>query len=254
MQHFKYFPIIEYSNNQVTNIMVRGKVRDLIKSNIMSFYTYIVSDTDRPDTLAFNIYGASHHTWLIFYANDIFDPLYDWPLVDKDFEKFIISKYGSIGNARSEADEALVLTLGTGAGNYFIGQQAFQGATFANSISRGTVTAWDPVRKKLRLRDVKGDFHPLSGVVQVTGGGVSYNVKLRTDLIHHYEILAGQNAGIIIDQATFLNPLSFIGQEKKAVTHYEYELRENEKKRNIKIIRQGYLSKINNEMKTLFLE
>jgi hypothetical protein len=234
--------------------MVRGRIRDLIKNSVMSYYTYIVNDTDRPDTLAFNIYGASHYAWLIFYANDMFDPLYDWVLSDRDFEKFIVSKYGNIGNARSEADEALILTLGSGSGTFFIGQQVFQGASFTNSVSSGIVTEWNPIRKTLRLRNVKGDFHRLSGVVNATGSSVSYNIKLRTNLIHHYEIEDGQHEGLIIDQATFLDPFSFVGQSKKAVTHYEYELRLNESKRNVKIINQSYLSQITNEMKVLFLD
>jgi hypothetical protein len=253
MKHFTYFPIIEYSSKQATNILVRSKIRELVKQNTTGFYNHIVTDTDRPDTLSHAFYGTSNYTWLIFYANDIYDPFYDWPLSDRDFEKFIVSKYGSIGNARSEADESIVLTMGVGSGAFQVGQQAFQGTTFNDSISRGIVTAWDPVKRRLRLRNVQGNFHPGSGNVVVTGGGVNYSIKFRTSLIDHYEVVDGDRPGLIIDQSTFLNPNAFPGLEKKAVTHYENELRLNEAKRNIKIFKKDQIGKIINELRVIFL-
>ena len=39
--------------------------------------------------------------WLIFLANNIVDPYYSWPLTQNTFQDFIISKYGTIANAKS---------------------------------------------------------------------------------------------------------------------------------------------------------
>jgi len=253
MKHFKYFPVIEYSKQQATNLLVRTKVRDLVKQNHTGFYTHIITDDERPDTIAEAFYGSGNYTWLIFYANDIFDPLYDWPLSERQFNKFIVSKYGSIGNARSEADEAMVLTLNPGTGNFNVGQQVFQGVSFTNFISRGIVTAWNPISRVLRLRNVAGNFHPGSGNIAVTGGGVNYSIRFRRNLIHHYEIEEGENAGLIIDQRTFLDPNEFPTQQKKAVTFFEWEMRENEAKRNIKIFQKRHIGRILNELKVIFL-
>ena len=148
----------------------------------------------------------------------------------------------------------MLLTLdSSGSGTFYVGQQAFQGVSYTNSISRGLVTGWNPTTRQLRLKDVVGDFHPNSGNVVVTGGGVSYKINSRRDLIHHYEILSGDDAGTIIDRKTFLDPTSFIGQEKKAVTFFESEKRDNEARRNIKIIDNRYVTTIINELKTIFL-
>ena len=39
--------------------------------------------------------------WLIFYANDIFDPYYDWPFFGSQFQEFVKNKYGSILSAQN---------------------------------------------------------------------------------------------------------------------------------------------------------
>jgi hypothetical protein len=80
----------------MTNLLVRAKIRDAVKNNSYTYYTYRISDADRPDILAAKYYGNGSYTWAIFYANDIMDPLTDWPLTQNNFNSFIIKKYGSI--------------------------------------------------------------------------------------------------------------------------------------------------------------
>lgn len=96
MIHYKYFPKIFYGEDAATNIMVRAKVRDMIKSSAIAYYPYLVRDGDKPEIIADKYYGSVDYTWLVFYANDIFDPIWDWPLDYKDFNSFLVSKYGTI--------------------------------------------------------------------------------------------------------------------------------------------------------------
>lgn len=84
-----------------TNILFRLRVvRDVI-TNSSAYYEYLVKESDTPDILAFNIYGTSEAHWVILFANDMVDPQYDWPLNSRDFQNYIINKYGSIENAKT---------------------------------------------------------------------------------------------------------------------------------------------------------
>jgi len=105
MKHFEFFPKIDYSNEKSVNIMVRGKIRDAILANVALYYKYTIEDSDRPDILANKYYGNSNHTWAIFYANEIFDPRFDWPLNSSQFYSYIKAKYGSVQKTQNLLDE-----------------------------------------------------------------------------------------------------------------------------------------------------
>lgn len=105
MKHFEFFPKVEYCDNLIINIMVRGKIRDAILDQTALYYKYTVSDTDRPDVLAAKYYGNANHTWAIFYANEIFDPRFDWPLNNAQFYAYLKSKYGSVQKTQNLLDE-----------------------------------------------------------------------------------------------------------------------------------------------------
>jgi len=100
MEHFRYFPQITYSDELAVNIMVRGVIRDYILENKVLYYEYTIPDGMRPDILASKYYGNSKYTWIIFYANNIIDPIEDWPLSSREFNSYILSKYGRIESAK----------------------------------------------------------------------------------------------------------------------------------------------------------
>lgn len=96
MKYFDYLPTFEYSELSATNIMVRAKVRDYVINNATVYYKHRIEDGDRPDTLATRYYGNSNYTWLIFYANEIYDPFFDWPLSHESLIAHMVSKVGSL--------------------------------------------------------------------------------------------------------------------------------------------------------------
>jgi hypothetical protein len=113
MAYFKYFPVIEYdvrgtkNNNriqQVTDVLrrVRKKINVV---NSAFFEQYFISDADRADTLAHQIYGDSTLHWVILYANYMTNPYYDWPLSYYDLRKFINKKYSNINDTHHYEDE-----------------------------------------------------------------------------------------------------------------------------------------------------
>lgn len=105
MKHFTYFPKINYSDYEVTNILVRARLREVVTKNSAVAYDYVIEDGDRADIIASKYYGNSDYTWCIFYANNIYDPLHDWPKTTKQFYNYIKQKYGSVEKAMSQLEE-----------------------------------------------------------------------------------------------------------------------------------------------------
>lgn len=95
-----YYALDGQSPIIITNIMTRVRLKNFIRKNAYVYYTYQVKDTDSPSTIAHKYYGDPNREWLVFLANDIIDPNYDWVMTYDVFQKFIAGKYGSISAAQ----------------------------------------------------------------------------------------------------------------------------------------------------------
>ncbi len=84
-----------------TNILSRVNLVSGILKNVRSYYPYRIKEYERPDVIAEQYYGNSDLVFLIFLANNIQDPLYDWPLFGNELTNFIKEKYGSVDSART---------------------------------------------------------------------------------------------------------------------------------------------------------
>lgn len=109
--YFSYFPTTLHDlrntgrPTEVTNILRRFKVKDTLRQRTDVFYEYSIQEGDRPDVIAEKYYGNSKYAWVVLLFNNIIDPFYDWPLFSKDFDRYIIGKYGSIASARNTTKE-----------------------------------------------------------------------------------------------------------------------------------------------------
>ena len=105
--YFRNLPKIKYDINgaepnkflNVTNIMKRISFKPSVIEDITSYYPYRVKDGERPDILSFQQYGSVAYAYLIMLVNDIYDPLFDWPLSSQQFEKYLVNKYGSVSSS-----------------------------------------------------------------------------------------------------------------------------------------------------------
>ena len=102
MKYFSNFPIINYANNSVRNIFAKVKFDKKMEEYSNSFYPYQLQEGDRPDVVAFAYYDDTFNDWLIYFANKVVDPYYDYYLDQDKFNVFIESKYGSISNSQSQ--------------------------------------------------------------------------------------------------------------------------------------------------------
>ena len=107
--YFRNLPKVRYDINgaepnkflNVTNIMKRISFKPSVIEDISDYYVYRVKDGERPDIISHQKYGTVAYSYLILLLNDIHDPLFDWPLHSRQFENYIIEKYGSISSAQT---------------------------------------------------------------------------------------------------------------------------------------------------------
>jgi hypothetical protein len=100
-RYFSFFPSVTYQNKSVVDITRRTKIFSQLYNSPTSFLSYTIKDGERPEEIALYYYNDMGKVWLVFLANDIIDPVSQWPLSTIDFDKMIIAKYGSFENATS---------------------------------------------------------------------------------------------------------------------------------------------------------
>lgn len=107
--YFSYFPQVEHTlptgTKVVTDIFKRVKLRSLsmvVKSSI--FYKYTIRENESPEDLANRYYGDTQYYWLILYANEIINVYAQWPRNNRDFENYIVAKYGSVESVAAVID------------------------------------------------------------------------------------------------------------------------------------------------------
>ena len=84
--YFQKIPVIGYdidgSGEKIlaVDILQRIKIRDVLLNNYLIFYTYTIKDGETPEMIAEKLYGNALYHWVVLLANNIVDPVYDWPM------------------------------------------------------------------------------------------------------------------------------------------------------------------------------
>ena len=58
------------------------------------FYTYVVKDGERPDTIAYREYNDTSLDWIIYLVNEMIDPYSSWVMDYPTFIIYLEDKYG----------------------------------------------------------------------------------------------------------------------------------------------------------------
>jgi len=106
--YFKQLPNFDYisrinerkSNRdflEVKNLFRRPLIREDIFSNFMSFTKYKIVGDERPDQIAYKIYGDEDLDWVVLLANNIINVRDEWPMTQGDFNNYLSEKYGDTG-------------------------------------------------------------------------------------------------------------------------------------------------------------
>ena len=101
MSYFSRFPLMVYDvkGNEdyklLPDILRRVKIRSGLRAGSFLFDKYDVSDGERPEDVAFKIYGDAELHWVILMTNNVTDRYYQWPLSQPQFQEHITDKYGA---------------------------------------------------------------------------------------------------------------------------------------------------------------
>ena len=105
-KYFRYIPDFDYVSRlpkaqnisdyiRVKNLFKRTKISEEIFSDLTFFSKYQIITDERPDNVAFKVYGDSNLDWMILLANNIINVQQEWPLEHTSYYNYLISKYGS---------------------------------------------------------------------------------------------------------------------------------------------------------------
>jgi len=109
--YFSYFPTTEHDLTNIgqtvnlTNIIRRFKVKSSLFTDSRVYSEYTIRAGERPDIVADKFYDDPSYAWLILLFNEIDDPIFGWPIFGKEFDDYIVGKYGSIALSKSTVHE-----------------------------------------------------------------------------------------------------------------------------------------------------
>ena len=104
--YFNYIPDFDYVSRlpkaqsisdylRVKNLFKRTKISQTVFDDLTYFTKYQIIADERPDNVAYKVYGDSNLDWMVMIANNITNLQNEWPLEEQSFYRFLINKYGS---------------------------------------------------------------------------------------------------------------------------------------------------------------
>ena len=80
---------------RVKNLFKRTKISEVIFNDLTFFTKYQIISDERPDNVAFKVYGDPKYFWIICLMNNIVNRFYDWPLPECVFQQYLKDKYSN---------------------------------------------------------------------------------------------------------------------------------------------------------------
>ena len=104
--YFKFIPDFDYVSRlpkaqsisdylRVKNLFKRTKISQTVFDDLTYFTKYQIIADERPDNVAYKVYGDSNLDWMVMLANNVTNLQNEWPLEEQSFYRFLINKYGS---------------------------------------------------------------------------------------------------------------------------------------------------------------
>lgn len=272
MSYFSNFPVTSIVVNkddlrivQARNILLRAKFSNYIKNKDSLFDAFIVGEGDRPDTLAFKLYGRSDLHWIILLFNELIDPYYNWPLSQRELDLYLDQKYPGRAvyvedvflyatGAKTDTPIANTEPVVSGETTATIGINSVKVLSYDPLLGKMVVIGADTINTPIPAEPDKTIYITNSNGVQIKGR-IRYIEENKTAL-HHFEDrygnwldprgYIGQNAGSnlterikVYTQPPAIKPtLGLMGD----ITNTEYEMVKNEEKRRINLLKPQYVN------------
>ena len=85
----------------VKNLFKKVLLREDIYQDLAFFTKYQIKGNDRPDNVAFDVYGRADLDWVVLTSNNIVNIQTEWPLNQIEFDDYLLEKYGTYENLNS---------------------------------------------------------------------------------------------------------------------------------------------------------
>ena len=176
MSYFRELPDIEYQSNllhkisskefvRVKNIFRRVKILDSVQNRTTFFSKYVITEGQRPDTVAENFYGAPDLDWIVVLTAGITNIREQWPLSNYNLYKYVENKYGDNLNAIHhyetievvDSKGRLILPKGQVVDANFTIPPAYDSASGNYYVGVGA-------ESNVKYETVSGDINPVIGV------------------------------------------------------------------------------------------
>ena len=275
---FNRYPTFTYADSTATNIFIRTAIRDAIKNKVTVFFPYTITEGERPDIIAQDYYGSSKYDWLIYFANNIIDPYYEWPLSNYDFYAYIINKYGSVDEASQRIafwrvnfsnDDSIISTSAYELLNKDLKKYWTVDADFGTGFVRKALDTTIETNKVIEVEVSSSEgFAVGDRITQSSGGDITATgfISLITDnTLVCRNILGEFVPGLdctnkaVVSAVVYVNTIatniSYIEQPYwEYVTQYDYENELNEQRKHIQIIDKSFVLRIEKELRELINE
>lgn len=220
MKYFESFPGTLYTfdkntiNQQVvTDILARSTFLREIANNTSVAYEYNVKETDTAEIIAHKVYGDAYRSWIVLLFNQIINPYYDFPLTSVALDSYIENKY-------SQTINQALTTI-----------HHYEKEVTKEAMYNGLII--DKTTETFIIGEFEVDYSDNS-ITPATLPGTA-----DTSLVVSTETIAYPNYSLKI---TTVN---------RAVSNYTYEVNENEKKRQIKLLDEKFVQRVEDEFRSL---
>ena len=88
-----YDPTGSGTFTQVQDILTRIKIKDEVRERNALFSVFNVPNGLSPELVSNRIYGDVEFYWVILMMNKIFNRYYEWPMGERDLQKYVIDTY-----------------------------------------------------------------------------------------------------------------------------------------------------------------
>lgn len=88
-----YDPTGSGTYTKVQDILTRIKIKDEVRERNALFSVFTVPNGLSPELVSNRIYGDVEYYWVILMMNKVFNRYYEWPMGERDLQKYVIDTY-----------------------------------------------------------------------------------------------------------------------------------------------------------------
>jgi hypothetical protein len=275
MSYFRELPNLEYqsflsdsnSSDQyliVKNLFRRVKLRDDLQNVFTVFDKYQIPDGSRPELVAQELYGSTQYDWVVIVSAGITRLRDQWPLSDRQVYDYAESIYGNDLNAIHhyettevrDSEDRLILPAGQVVDEDFAFIYTDVDKNYSNSLSKISYTkicAENVSKDSLIIKSsvagnnisandelvIDGQYIP---VVSVTSNTIENTKNITLSSPIPTNISEGSTLTFKVRNTVLIETNPVIG-----VSNYEYEVRKNNDKRSIYVLKPRYLQQVIND-------